>query len=130
MYCIIKCIVQAKKRVLNRFASSVLHSCNVKTQICVTRPQCYNKKCRFSFFFLFSNEVLRVQFHIFLLLCPVDGRRTVLRFSDICLSNCVVPIHKTLMSVLRSHSVVLETVFLICVQKLLFTSLSTLFENK
>ena len=23
-----------------RFASSILHSCNVKTQICVTRPQC------------------------------------------------------------------------------------------
>ena len=28
---------RVKKR---RFASSVLHSCNVKTQICVTRPQC------------------------------------------------------------------------------------------
>jgi len=24
------------------FASSVLHSCNVKTQICVTGPQCVN----------------------------------------------------------------------------------------
>jgi len=23
-----------------QFASSVLHSCNVQTQICVTRPQC------------------------------------------------------------------------------------------
>jgi len=26
-----------------RFASSVLHSSNVKTQICVTGPQCVNK---------------------------------------------------------------------------------------
>jgi len=34
MYCIIKCIVQEKQ------APSFLHSCNVKTQICVTRPQC------------------------------------------------------------------------------------------
>ena len=25
-----------------RFASSVLHSCNEKTQICVTGPQCVN----------------------------------------------------------------------------------------
>jgi len=25
--------------------SSVLHSCNVKTQICVTRPQCVNTNC-------------------------------------------------------------------------------------
>ena len=44
MYCIIKCIVQGKQaRVKNAdFASSVSHSCNVKTQICVTRPQCVN----------------------------------------------------------------------------------------
>ena len=41
MYCIIKCIVQGKQA-QRRFASSVLHSCNVKTQICVTRPQCVN----------------------------------------------------------------------------------------
>ena len=46
MYGIIKCIVQGKQaRVKNAdFASSVLHSCNVKTQICVTRPQCVNGK--------------------------------------------------------------------------------------
>ena len=46
MYCIIKCIVQGKQaRVCKkrRFASSVLHSCNVRTQICVTRPQCVKK---------------------------------------------------------------------------------------
>ena len=44
MYCIIKCIVQGKQARVKkrRFASSVLHSCNVKTQICVTRPQCVN----------------------------------------------------------------------------------------
>ena len=42
MYCIIKCIVQGKQaRVKNRrFTSSVLHSRNVKMQICVTRSQC------------------------------------------------------------------------------------------
>ena len=28
----------------HRSASSVLHSCNVKTQICVTHPQCVNRK--------------------------------------------------------------------------------------
>ena len=46
MYCIIKCIVQGKQaRVKNAdFASSFLHSCNVKTQICVTRPQCVKKQ--------------------------------------------------------------------------------------
>ena len=45
MYCIIKCIVQGKQaRVKNaEIASSVLHSCNGKTQICVTRPQCVKK---------------------------------------------------------------------------------------
>jgi len=44
MYCIIKCNVQRKQaRVKNAdFSSSVLHSCNEKTQICVTRPQCVN----------------------------------------------------------------------------------------
>ena len=41
MCCIIKCIVQGKQAcVKNTYASSVLHSCSVKTQICVTRPQC------------------------------------------------------------------------------------------
>ena len=45
MYCVIKCIVRGnqarvKKR---RFASSVLHSSNVKTQICVTGPQCVKR---------------------------------------------------------------------------------------
>ena len=42
MYCIIKCTVQGKQARVKkrRFASSVLHSCNVNTQICVTRPQC------------------------------------------------------------------------------------------
>jgi len=59
-----------------------------------------------------------------------DGSSNVLRFSDVYVPNCVVPIHKTLMSLLTSHSVVSETVFPICVQKLLFTSPSTLFENK
>jgi len=42
MYCVMKCYVygnqaRVKKR---KFASPVLHSCNLKTQICVTRPQC------------------------------------------------------------------------------------------
>ena len=41
MYCVIKCTVRGNQaRVKNADASSVLHSCNVKTQICVTRPQC------------------------------------------------------------------------------------------
>ena len=42
MYCIIKYIVQGKQARVKkrRFTPSVLHSCNVKTQICVTRPQC------------------------------------------------------------------------------------------
>ena len=39
MYCAGKTSACQKRR----FASSVLHSCNVKTQICVTRPQCVNK---------------------------------------------------------------------------------------
>jgi len=68
-----------------------------------------------------------MQFHK---LFPEDGSRNVLRFSEVYLPNCLVPIHKTLMSVLTSHSVTWETVFPICVQKLLFTSLSTLFKNK
>ena len=42
MYCIIKCIAQGKQaRVKN---ADLRHpSCNVKTQICVTRPQCVKK---------------------------------------------------------------------------------------
>ena len=41
MYCIIKCSVQGKQaRVKNADLCHLLHSCNVKTQICVTRPQC------------------------------------------------------------------------------------------
>jgi len=36
MYCAGKTSACLKRR----FASSVLHSCNVNTQICVTRPQC------------------------------------------------------------------------------------------
>ena len=39
MYCAGKTSACQKRR----FASSVLHSCNVKTQICVTRPQCAKK---------------------------------------------------------------------------------------
>ena len=41
MYYIIKCIVQGKQaRVKNAdLRPPSLHSCNVKTQICVTRPQ-------------------------------------------------------------------------------------------
>ena len=37
MYCIIKCTVQGKQA---RVKNADLHSCNVKTQIRVTRPQC------------------------------------------------------------------------------------------
>jgi hypothetical protein len=38
MYCVIKCV--KTKRVLKRkFASSVFHNCNAKTQICVTGRQ-------------------------------------------------------------------------------------------
>jgi hypothetical protein len=38
MYCVIKCV--KTKRVLKRkFASSVFHNCNAKTQICVTGHQ-------------------------------------------------------------------------------------------
>ena len=46
MYCIIKCIVQGKQARVKkrRFAASFLHSCNVKTQICATRPQYVNYK--------------------------------------------------------------------------------------
>ena len=44
MYYIVKFIVHGKRR----FSSSVLHSCNVKTQICVTRPQCVNDVDTFS----------------------------------------------------------------------------------
>ena len=42
MYCIIKCIVQGKQaRVKNAdLRHPSLHSCNVKTQISVTRPHC------------------------------------------------------------------------------------------
>ena len=42
MYCIIKCIVQGKQaRVKNAdLRHPSLHSCNVKTKICVTRPHC------------------------------------------------------------------------------------------
>ena len=39
MYCAGKTSACWKRR----FALSVLHSCNVKTQICVTRPQCVDK---------------------------------------------------------------------------------------
>ena len=47
MYCIIKCTVQEKQaRVKNADLPSVLHSCNVKTQICVTRPQCVKSPIR------------------------------------------------------------------------------------
>ena len=44
MYCIIKCTVQGKQaRVKNAdLRHPSLHSCNVKTQICVNRPQCVN----------------------------------------------------------------------------------------
>ena len=44
MYWIIKCIVQGKQaRVINAdLRHPSWHSCNVKTQICVTRPQCVN----------------------------------------------------------------------------------------
>ena len=41
MYCIIKCIVQGKQAHVKN--ADFLHSCNVKTQICVTRPQCVKK---------------------------------------------------------------------------------------
>jgi len=42
MYCVMKCYVRANQaRVKKRtFASPVLHGCNVKKQICVTRAQC------------------------------------------------------------------------------------------
>lgn len=76
---------------------------------------------------LFSSEVFCMQFPNILLLFPEDGSSNVLRFPDVYLPNSVVPIHKTLMSVLTSHNVVLETVFPICIQKLFSTSLSTFF---
>jgi hypothetical protein len=41
MYCVIKC-VKTKRVLKGNFASSVFHSCNAKTQICVTGPQCVN----------------------------------------------------------------------------------------
>jgi hypothetical protein len=65
---------------------------------------------------LFSSEVFCMQFLNTLILFPENGNRNVLRFSDVYLPKCVVPIQKTLMSVLTSHSVVLETVFPICVK--------------
>jgi len=36
--------VETKRVLKTQFASSVLHSSNVKTQICVTRPQCVKMK--------------------------------------------------------------------------------------
>jgi hypothetical protein len=39
MYCLIKC-VKTERMLKGNFASSVFHSCNAKTQICVTGPQC------------------------------------------------------------------------------------------
>jgi hypothetical protein len=39
MYCVIKC-VKTKCTLKGKFASSVFHSCNAKTQICVTGLQC------------------------------------------------------------------------------------------
>jgi hypothetical protein len=41
MYCVMKC-VETKRVLKRRFASFIFHSCNAKTQICVTRPQCVN----------------------------------------------------------------------------------------
>jgi hypothetical protein len=44
MYCVIKC-VKTKRVLKGRFASSVFHSCNAKTQrmqISITGPQCVN----------------------------------------------------------------------------------------
>jgi len=72
------------KRVLNRrFASSVLHSCNVKTQICVTRPQCV-KDCKsivlhsfdtersdFYFCYCFSNSS-HTSCHVMVSVWPVN----------------------------------------------------------
>jgi hypothetical protein len=40
-YCIIKC-VKTKRVLKGNSASSIFHSCNAKTQICVTGPQCVN----------------------------------------------------------------------------------------
>ena len=63
MYCIIKCIVQGKQaRVKNAdLRHPSLHSCNVKTQICVTRPQCVNLSLtlEFKFQLLSWTEYLR-----------------------------------------------------------------------
>ena len=39
MYCVIKCVVRGNQA---RVKNADLHSCNVKTQICVTGPQCVN----------------------------------------------------------------------------------------
>jgi hypothetical protein len=44
MCCVIKCI-KTKRMLKGKFASSVFHSCNAKTQkteICFTGPQCVN----------------------------------------------------------------------------------------
>jgi hypothetical protein len=38
-YCVIKCI-KTKRVLKGNFASSIFHTCNAKTQICVTGPQC------------------------------------------------------------------------------------------
>jgi hypothetical protein len=40
-YCVIKC-VKTKHVLKGNFASSIFHSCNAETQICVTGPQCVN----------------------------------------------------------------------------------------
>jgi len=60
MYGIIKCNVQGKEaRVKNadlRHPSCTY--CNVKTQICVTRPQCVKKICTPSWFYLQRPENL------------------------------------------------------------------------
>ena len=65
MYCIIKCTVQGKQaRVKNAdLRHPSLHSCNVKTQICVTRPQCVKSHM----FSSFLPAVISVRLHIIVL---------------------------------------------------------------
>ena len=42
MYCVIKRIVQGNQVLVK---NADFHSCNVKTQICITHPQCVKKCC-------------------------------------------------------------------------------------
>jgi hypothetical protein len=59
MYCVIRC-VKTKRVLKGSFATSVFHSCNVKTQktqICVTGPHCVNTLGRVTQIYVFTSQL-------------------------------------------------------------------------